>query len=146
MPHNLLQSLEYTDGEWEAEVAFPILGDDILLVIDANELNGPSDAQKKQLNWLYENIESLFPKVEKSIFNYYQEKFDIYREGLAEHADEFMPKLETQSEVWSHVFEPGIYISFDDDNEIHLEFECCFDEENGLRVIIKDGEIQQVCL
>ncbi len=26
MPDNLLESLEYIDGEWEGEIEFPILG------------------------------------------------------------------------------------------------------------------------
>lgn len=146
MPHNLLKSLEYVDGEWEAEVTFPNLGKDILLVVDANELDGPSVDQKEKLNWLYENISTLIHDIENALYQYYQEQRENYHTKLGEKSQELMPTISSAAEVWNHVFEPGIYIAPDEDNEIHLEYECSFDEENGLRVIIQDGKVSKVSL
>ncbi len=146
MPHNLLQSLEFIDGEWEAEVSFPVLGENTLLVLEANELDGPSENQKEKLNWLYENIQTLITDIESAVFQYYQDQFEGYHQKLGKQASQLMPTLNAAKDVWNQVFEPGIYIAPDEDNEIHLEYECSFDEENGLRVIIIDGKISKVCL
>ena len=146
MPDNLLESLEYIDGEWEGEIEFPILGKEILLVIDANELNGPSSNQQEKLNWMHDNIATLMVSVEESLYQYYQDQLKNYTKKLGKKIHTLMPKIKSPQEVWQYVFEPGIYIAPDEDNEIHLEYECSFDEENGLRVIIKDGEISKVSL
>ena len=146
MPHNLLPSLEFIDGEWEAEITFPIFGENTLLVVDANEVDGPTQDQKEKLNWLHENINTLNNDIESALYQYYQDQSEHYHKKLGKQASELMPVLGTAQDIWNQVFEPGIYIAPDEDNEIHLEYECSFDEENGLRVIIKDGKISKVCL
>ena len=146
MPDNLLESLKYIDGEWEGEIEFPVLGNNILLVIDANELNGPSKNQQEKFSWLHDNIATLMESVEESLYLYYQDQLKSYTKKLGKKVHTLMPKIKSSQEVWQYVFEPGIYIAPDEDNEIHLEYECSFDEENGLRIIIKDGKILKVCL
>ena len=102
--------------------------------------------KKDKLNWLYENINTLITDVENALYLYYQEQLEGYHFRLKEKADELMPVISRSEKVWNHVFEPGIYIAPDEDNEIHLEYECSFDEENGLRVIIRDGKISKISL
>jgi hypothetical protein len=141
----LLDQLEYDQGAWEGEVEFPVLGRDVLLVVDASEHENPSDAQKEKLDWLAKNIQLIFPSIEENVFGYYQSVFDVYREALGEYADELMPLLSRSSEVWDTVTEPGIYIGPDyQGNEIHIEYECTFDVEHGLRVVIINGKVARV--
>ena len=145
MLDELLEQLEYDQGAWEGEVVFPVLGTDVLLVIDASEHENPSDAQKEKLAWLAENIQQIYPSIEENVFAYYKSVFEVYRDALGEYADELMPLLSNSSEVWGVVTEPGIYIAPDyEGNEIHIEYECTFDVEHGLRVIIKNGKIARV--
>jgi hypothetical protein len=145
MLDELLEQLEYDQGAWEGEVEFPVLGSDVLLVIDASEHENPSDAQKANLAWLAENIKKIYPSIEESVFAYYKSVFDVYREALGEYAEELMPLLSKSSEVWGVVTEPGIYIAPDfEGNEIHIEYECTFDVEHGLRVIISNGKVTRV--
>jgi hypothetical protein len=84
--------------------------------------------------------------IEESLYQYYQDQLKNYTKKLGKKVHKLMPKLKSSDKVWQYVFEPGIYIAPDEDNEIHLEYECSFDEENGLRIIIKDGKILKVCL
>jgi hypothetical protein len=146
MLDELLEQLEYDDVVWEGEVSFPVLGNDVLLVIDASEHENPSNSQIEKLAWLAENIQQIYPSIEANIFTYYKSVFDVYRKALGEYSDELMPLLSNSSEVWGLVTEPGIYIAPDyEGNEIHLEYECTFDVEHGLRVIIKNGKVARVC-
>ncbi len=95
---------------------------------------------------MHDNIATLMVSVEESLYQYYQDQLKNYTKKLGKKIHTLMPKIKSPQEVWQYVFEPGIYIAPDEDNEIHLEYECSFDEENGLRVIIKDGEISKVSL
>ena len=145
MFEEIIKQLKY-DGEiWEAELSFPMLGDGVLLSIESGNPNEISRHQKELLEWIYINIEKVYPKVQKSVFIYYKENSETYRSALGEYADELMPIISNESEVWEYVSEPGIYISDDEEsNEIHLEYECSFDLEHGLRVVLENGSIKRV--
>lgn len=58
-----------------------------------------------------------------------------------------MPKLFAPNEVWNYITEPGVFMFPEDEGgELHLEYECTFDVEHGLRVVIKNGKILRVGL
>jgi hypothetical protein len=145
MINDLLKQLSYDDEAWEGEVTFPVLGDDVLLFIDASENKEPSQSQITKLTWLLENIQTVFPTVEQRVYEYYLDAFSKCRNSLGGYADELMPVLENSAGIWGVVSDPGIYIGPDSDgNEIQLEYECTFDMEHGLRVVILDNEITYV--
>lgn len=145
MINDLLKQLSYDDEAWEGEVSFPVLGDDVLLFIDASENKNPTDTQVAKLTWLADNLSMLFPSVEQAVYEYYQASSKSYRKSLGSYADELMPMMTDCADVWSYVSDPGIYIGPDSDgNEIQLEYECTFDVEHGLRVVISDNEITYV--
>ncbi len=145
MIQDIINKLEYDDGELSIECSFPILGDDVLIVFDAVDESSLSEKQIKQLSWAYQNIESMYPEIEKQIYAYYLESSPSYRKGLGNQSNELMPELSQPKDVWNYVSEPGIWIMSDEDaNDIHIEYECTFDEENGLRVVINNQAIQRV--
>lgn len=145
MLNELLKKLDYDDETWEGEVSFPVLGDDVLLFIDASENKEPSVSQVSKLTWLLENIQTIFPTVEQRIYEYYQDAYPVCRKTLGAYAEELMPTLESSAGIWGVVSDPGIYIGPDSDgNEIQLEYECTFDVEHGLRVVILDNDITYV--
>lgn len=142
MINDLLNALSYDDEAWEGEVSFPVLGDDVLLFIDASEDKKPTQAQTDKLAWLHDNIAALFPTIEARLYEYYQASCDRYRKKLGPDAQTLMPELNSQADVWEFVSDPGIYIGPDSDgDELQLEYECTFDVEHGLRLVILDNEI-----
>ena len=145
MIKDIVDNLEYEDGELSIECPFPTLGDDVHIVFDANDQGACSGSQLKQFTWLYENIASIYPEIEKVLFEYYIKSSPSYREGLGELADELMPELSSSAQVWNQITEPGIWVMSDDDGtDIHLEYECTFDVEKGVRVVLNNERIKRV--
>ncbi|NVK12389.1 MAG: hypothetical protein HWD83_10315 [Gammaproteobacteria bacterium] len=141
----ILASLEHDFDELTTECTFPMLGDDVLVVFDAAHGDTVSEKQKAEFEWLHQNIEKLYPQVEAQVFAYYQSEQERHRAQLTGDADRAMPLLQNQSDVWSQVTHPGIWIRSDEkNNEIHLEYECSFDKDDGLRVVIANREIERV--
>ena len=141
----ILALLEHDFDELTTECAFPMLGDDVLIVFDATHGDSVSLRQRAEFEWLHQNIETLYPDVEAQVFAYYQAERERYHSQLKGDADRAMPLLHNPSDVWKQVTHPGIWIRGDDkNNEIHLEYECSFDRDDGLRVVIADREIKRV--
>jgi len=142
MINDIIDNLKYEDGELAIECPFPVIGNDVLIVIDANSDKVCSDSQVKQLTWLYSNIEALYPKVEAALFSYCLDESAKFRHQQQAKSTNTGAD---QAEVWNEVSQPGIWIRSDlHDAAIHLEYECSFDAENGVRVVIENGEVTSV--
>ncbi|MFB2648578.1 DUF6985 domain-containing protein [Shewanella mangrovisoli] len=143
----IIDQLELTGHDLEGEISFPALGESVLFTIGLSGSGEIEQSHKDSINWLYNNIELELPKIEEAIFLYYQRVLPDYHLGLGEYADELMPKLSAPNEVWNYVTEPGVFMLPEDEGgELHLEYECTFDVEHGLRVVIKNGKILRVGL
>lgn len=131
---SLLNKLERDDMDLEGEVSFPALGENVLLTI-ALEDDQPSPYQVDTLKWFFDSIKCLLPEIEQAIYEYYIKVQPDYHIGLGELSEELMPTLSNKNEIWNHITEPGIFIFPESEGgELHLEYECSFDTENGLRV------------
>ena len=142
---SILEKLE-TDGmDLEGETSFPVLGDNVLVTIALSGSNEPHSSQVDTLNWFHNSIQSLYPEIEKTIYDYYMASLPNYHIGLGELSSELMPSLKDKSEVWKYVTEPGIYIFPENEGgDLHLEYECTFDVDHGLRVKFVDRKLSGV--
>ncbi|PAJ71788.1 hypothetical protein CJF42_24860 [Pseudoalteromonas sp. NBT06-2] len=144
---NIIDQLEKIGNDLEGEVIFPILGENVLFTLGLSRTGVVERSHKESINWLHNNIADLFPIIEKAVFDYYISVLPDYYLGLEECAEELMPKIHEPEQVWNHVTDPGVFIFPEEEGgETHLEFECTFDVEHGLRVIFKNGKLMKVGL
>ena len=142
----LIEQLQPEDCDLEAEVDFPVLGNTIL-TIGLAESGNIEETQKHSLNWFYQAIPELHAEIQTAVFEYYQSSMARYRKKLSGKADKLMPALQNQDNVWLYVTEPGIFIfPQDEGGELHLEFECSFDKDNGLRVVFENEQLVRVAI
>ena len=140
----LIEQLKPEDCDLEGEVDFPVLGN-TLLSIGLPENNEVEETQKLALKWFYQEIPKLYPQIENAVFDYYQSSMKAYHKKLAAKAGKLMPELQDKADVWLYVSEPGIFIfPQDEGGELHLEFECSFDQDNGLRVVFSNEQLLRV--
>jgi hypothetical protein len=141
----LIEQLELSGFDLEGEVKFPVFGESILLTIALSGEGEVQASQKDTLDWFYQSIESLYPSIEKAIFEYYKSVMPEYHLGLGELSNELMPPISSQEKVWKYVSEPGIFIFPEDEGgNLHLEFECSFDVEHGFRVVFENRQLKYV--
>jgi len=141
----LIRQLELNEHDLEGEVCFPKLGDNVLLTIALSGGVAVHPSQKHTLDWFYRSIEILYPTIEKAIFEYYVAVLPDYHFGLGDCANELMPQLSSQEDIWNYVTDPGIFIFPEDEGgELHLEYECSFDVEHGLRVVFEGHKLKGV--
>ncbi len=144
---NIIDQLEMVGNDLEGEVTFPVLGENVLFTLGLSGTSVVEPLHKESINWLHKNIADLFPIMEKAVFDYYISVLPDYHLGLEEYAEELMPNLKEPAEVWNYVIEPGVFIFPEDEGgETHIEFECTFDVEHGLRVIFSNGKLIKVGL
>lgn len=144
---DLIDGLERCDDDLEGEIALPKFGNNVLLTIAIGDVGTVSQAQRKSLSSFHESIQEHYPNIERAIFQYYQTVMPTFREALGKYADELMPVLASQSQIWDQVTDPGIFIFPDEEGgELHLEYECSFDVEHGLRVVFQNNHIIRVGL
>lgn len=143
----IIEQLTRGGADLEGEVAFPILGDNVLFTVGLSDTGNVEPLHKESINWLYRHISDLFPNIEQAIFDYYLAVLPDYHLGLGEYAVELMPHLKSAEEIWNHVTEPGVFIFPEEEGgEVHIEYECRFDIEHGLRVIFKNEKLLRVGL
>jgi len=144
---NIIEQLEMVGNDLEGEVTFPVLGENILFTLGLSGTGVVEPLHKEAINWLHKNIADFFPIIEKAVFDYYILVLPDYHLALEEYAEELMPKLKEPAKVWNHVTDPGVFIFPEDEGgETHIEFECTFDVEHGLRVIFSKGKLIKVGL
>lgn len=144
---NIIDQLEMVGHDLEGEVTFPVLGENVLFTLGLSGSGVIEPSHKESIDWLYKNISDVFLSIEEAIFEYYLSVLPDYHLGLGEYAEELMPRIKNSRDVWNHVTEPGVFIfSEDEGGETHIEYECTFDIEHGLRVIFKNGKLIKVGL
>jgi hypothetical protein len=144
---NIIDQLEMVGHDLEGEVTFPVLGENVLFTLGLSGSGAIEPSHKESIDWLYKNISDVFPSIEEAIFEYYLSVLPDYHLGLGEYAEELMPRIKNSRDVWNHVTEPGVFIFPEDEGgETHIEYECTFDIEHGLRVIFKNGKLIKVGL
>ena len=143
----IIAQLELVNHDLEGEISFPVLGEHVLFALGLSGTGAIEQSHKDSINWLYNNIEREHLSIENAIFKYYLSVLPEYHLGLGECADNLMPKLSSSEDIWNYVTEPGVFIFPEDEGgETHIEYECTFDVEHGLRVVIKNGNILRVGL
>ncbi|NIY87371.1 DUF6985 domain-containing protein [Vibrio campbellii] len=144
---NLIEQLKITGNDLEGEVKFPMLGNNVLFTIGLSETSEIEPSHRESITWLYNNIANVFPLVEQAVFEYYQSVLPDYHLGLGDYADKLMPHIKEPSDVWCYVTDPGVFVFPEaEGGEIHIEFECTFDAEHGLRVVFKEENLLRVGL
>ncbi len=138
----IINHLKTSDDELEFEGNIPDFSNNVFIIFEGNEV---TNEQKNSLNIFLNSIIELKSRLESSLYNYYLESMEVYREALEEYADELMPQLSNKSDVWKYINEPSVYFP-NVPNEFEIQFEATFDVEHGVRVFMKDGNIFEVSL
>ena len=117
-------------------------GDFELCVI--NEAGGePSAQQERVFVHFLENQDTICNAVIQTIFRYYQSNWGYWRSGDAGH-DLSIPELQSLSDLKTVVRFAGLYV-YDDSNGggaiLGFCFECTWDIEHGLGVLVRDGRV-----
>ncbi len=138
----LIGQLKLSGFNLEGSVAFPILGDGVLLTIGLSGDLEIHDSQMETLDWFYQSIELLYPQIVYAIFDYYKSVLPNYHLNLGDHASELMPPISNSEEIWKYVTEPGVFIFLEDEGgNLLLEYESSFDVEHGFRVVFENRKL-----
>lgn len=118
----------------------------LYVVTPDNEPSSPSPEQADAFEHLVEHQEAMRDTILQAILAEYPSMQDLYRDD-AEDADEIMPDIENAEQLKAmiglsivHVWSP----SHDGVSNVGFEFGCIWDEEHGLGVLTKAGQVVEV--
>jgi len=110
-----------------------------------------SVTQKRNLDNFKLKQDSLAPEIMKSIFEFYKDSYSDYKAGWLmagkmseEELEQYLPRPSTFEALKPFIKPAVIHIQSSDDCEIGtigIEFDCEWDIENGLGVLIKDWKV-----
>lgn len=114
---------------------------------------GIRPAQKKALELLVDNEAEIHRKVREAIYNYYGQSYEVYNKAYkTAHMlyggvdyNEILPEIVRGDELDNLVEfqEMLVHPPKDGQSKIGIEFNCSWDEEHGLGVVVCDGEVEQ---
>jgi hypothetical protein len=110
-------------------------------------------AQEKALKELVDNEEEVHGKVREAIYKYYNQSYQDYKKGFEiaqalygiRDYTALLPKVVRGDELDDIVEfqEMLVHPPKDGHSKIGIEFNCSWDEEHGLGVVVCDGEVEQ---
>lgn len=105
-----------------------------------------ADWQLALANQFCEREEELKDRVYKAIFTHYQEEAEELRLQFGEEYQHLVPQVENIDQLKELVTPTGVYIGELEPTEeaIGLLFECTWEEEHGLGVLINNWKIEEV--
>jgi hypothetical protein len=136
----------FFDSYWEGCVSVPGLGNTVHLMIETRE-GPPTGPQREAFRYYRQGFSGLIPTIETAIFNYYNQVVSTYRQAIGPRfADKMAPILESPSEIWSLLSDPGILILPNAEHELRITllWECTWDVEHGLQAELRGKQVTQV--
>lgn len=118
---------------------------EITLMIDGDDDGLFEDEQYQTYNALMEKWPKIHNDVQLAILNYYEEK--RHELGYDVDKNEHYPPIESTTQLLSHITITGLMIPWPggfEYNTVGLTFDCTWDVENGIGVLILDSEVSEV--
>jgi len=111
-----------------------------------NEPSPPAPEQANAFEYLVEQQDAMRDAILQAIFAEYPSMQDLYGDD-AEDADEVMPDIENTEQLKAMIGLSIVHVrspSDDGVSNIGFEFGCIWDEEHGLGVLTKAGQVVEV--
>lgn len=145
----LMDEIRFEGYSWKTKIEISLFGNmtQTTLDLDGEKDEKPSKFQIKAVEKLIDNIDTISHEIPHKIFEYYMANIDEYRDRFGDSADTYMPIIESADALKNLVKIQSIYVrdSFDDiSSKIGILFQCMFEFEHGLAIVIDDGEITDV--
>lgn len=109
-----------------------------------------NEVQKKNLDEFINKQDSLFPDILKAIFEEYKQWYPTYKEGWTKtnisnvELEKYLPKPTTPNNLKAFITPGVIHIQNKKeckDGTLGIEFDCTWDIENGLGVMIENWKV-----
>jgi hypothetical protein len=106
--------------------------------------------QKKNCEGLLSKLNLLTPEILKTIFEFYKDMYPAYKRGWTlrglsrQELEKYLPTPTTPENLKAFITPTVIHIPNTEsckEGTIGIEFDCTWDNENGLGVIIKDWKV-----
>lgn len=141
----VLGELNYNES-WDRKESLRIFEQDynVELRVYAEEDEEATDIQREAYLLFKNNFD--IRKVEDGIFDYYQKEVcEEYRKILKEQADELAPIINDKKELTKLITPTDLIIFYCDDcREVGILFECSWDNDAGLGVLIINEEVETI--
>ena len=134
---------QYQNCDWEFEFYSDALSENLIISIEAGDtgLNEkPSENVYTSFIWFRDNQDFFRQVLEKTIFNIYQERFEAFRDGLGDDADNSASMITDSSNIWHLISKPKL-LFLSDFADISISFETTWDPEHGITVLIENGKV-----
>ena len=132
-----------------------ILFDTTVSVLFKDTQDPINDIQRENYNGFVSKQEALTPEILDKIFEFYKSSYPDYKLGWkmggveGEELEEFLPTPTTPEDLKRFITPINVYIQSGHECEagtLGLEFDCTWDIEHGLGVLIKEWKVKEAGL
>lgn len=132
------------DQTWNRTLEWEFLGQqfEVELIVEGNDENEAIAPEQREA---FAQLSEVTPRVEQGIFDYYFEILDDFRSRFQTDVDTRMPIIKDKSELLKIINPTGIIfpsVLVARQLSIGFLFECSWDPEEGLGVLLRDGKIE----
>ncbi len=149
MKHEVFGELEYNHSWWERKENIYFCGEknEVTICVNGNENGEFEEVQKEAYNNFFSDVKNLLMDAEDSIYEYYQEVCEDYRERMGDGADESIPLISIKEEIrnlirLNEVLFPWVFKK--EIREVGLLLTCSWEPEHGLAVKFENEKIVEV--
>jgi hypothetical protein len=148
----VLGPLRWDGSFWAGSAKAPALGTKVALRVaaDLDDPEEPTEHQRAAYAAVAPRVATLRPQVEKLIVSHYNAVKENYRDGVlmtpARIARQ-VPDLKKPADIWRLLSKPAIHVPYakrKGPKLVMIDFDCTWDDEHGVRVVIRDGRATRV--
>ena len=137
---------QYQNCDWEFEFSSKYFGNDLTIIIEGGEAEMgdlPEREVYESFKWFRDNQLEIKNVVEKRIFKEYQCSYQEFRQAWGNEADDHVPNITLESDIWGLVKQPSISF-YCDYCDFGNHWRTSWDPEHGINIFFKNGEIINV--
>lgn len=142
------------EGEYSTTTPVKFLGAEEMEVLCSSSQDQMGKKQKKTMEEFLKKQQELAPQILEKIFEWYKDNYSSYKDGWMsggemseEELEEFLPAPNSAQNLLSHLTPAVLHLpsekNFAEDT-FGIEFDCDWDEEHGLGVLVKNGKVLEV--
>ena len=134
---------QYQSCDWEFEFSSEYLGKGLTIFIEGSEAemgDFPQPEVYESFKWFRDNQLAIKNAVEKRIFKEYQGLYEEFRQAWGNEADEHVPNITLESDIWKLIKQPNISF-YCDYCDFGIHWRTTWDPEHGITLFFKEGEI-----
>ncbi len=119
-------------------------------VLFTDTFSMPNETQKKNYEGFISKQNELAPQILNKVFEFYQAAYPQYKKGWLsggmneDELEDFLPNPTTPGALKEFIIPATVYIQSADEckeGTIGIEFDCTWDEEHGLGVLIENWKV-----